>query len=375
MARPIFAEVSSDTLTPPSKAGEADRRQERNRRILIAWLICVAVLVITMILVGGLTRLTDSGLSITEWKPIMGALPPLSQQDWLIAFEKYKGIPEYSIINSSMTMEQFKVIFWWEWGHRQLGRLIGLVYVIPFVVFLIAGIVPRHWRMKLANLAILGGLQGMIGWWMVSSGLSERVDVAPIRLAVHLGLAFVILGFIVWFIFMLRLEDWQLLQARRRRHTTRATWAGVLVTLTFIQIFSGALVAGLDAGQWYIDWPLMGGEILPSESFDLRPIVLNLIENPALVQFNHRMLAYSLLVFAIIFYIGVRYYAQTRQERQWAGISLLILLAQAMIGISTVLNAAPLEWAIAHQAGGIIVWLVILHTKFVIQYPRAVQFK
>lgn len=373
MTRAIFEDVSNNVKSEP-RAGEANRRKQRNARWLCIWLGIVAALVILMVLVGGATRLTDSGLSITEWKPIMGAIPPLSAQDWQIAFDKYRQIPEYTLVNKGMNLSEFKVIYWWEWGHRQLGRLIGLVYVVPLVAFLAMGVIPKHWRLKLIGLGLLGGLQGAIGWWMVASGLSERVDVAPIRLAIHLGTAFIILGLLLWFIFKLRLEDWQLLQASRRRHTGRAQWAVALVGLTFAQIFAGALVAGLDAGQWYVDWPLMNGYILPPESFDLRPLALNVIENHALVQFNHRTLAYVLLIAMLVFFVLSRR-AEGRQERTWATYGLCILLLQTGIGISTVLHAAPFTWALAHQAGGVIVWCVMLRMCFVMRYPAAIDFK
>lgn len=373
MQRSIFEDVS-DTKKSAPKAGEADRIKNRNAKIIRIWLMCVAALVVIMILVGGLTRLTDSGLSITEWKPIMGAIPPLSAEDWQIELEKYRQIPEYALVNKGMTLSEFKVIYWWEWGHRQLGRLIGMVYILPFVVLLTMGIIPKYWRLKLLGVGLLGAVQGGIGWWMVASGLVGRVDVAPIRLATHLGLAFVILGVLTWFILQLRMEDWQLLQAKRRRDPKRATWAGVLVALTFTQIFAGALVAGLDAGQWYVDWPLMNGEFLPTESFDLSPFYLNLIENHALVQFNHRMLAYTLLLALLVFY-GLTRRAQNRAERDWSTYGLMIVLIQAGIGIATVLKAAPLEWALAHQAAGIVVWIVMLRMRFTMQYPPATEFR
>jgi cytochrome c oxidase assembly protein subunit 15 len=220
--RSIFEDVATVTeFSSPAQeaAGIIDRgRGQANRSLMRVWLILLFLLVVMMILVGGLTRLTDSGLSITEWRPVSGALPPLSEQDWSEEFEKYKQIPEYLLQNKGMSLQSFKVIYWWEWGHRQLGRVVGLVWAIGFVFFYFTKKIPTGWTPKLLLLGALGGTQGAIGWWMVSSGLSgTMLDVASYRLATHLVLAFVILGFIAWFLFHLSERESDLIQRRRSR--------------------------------------------------------------------------------------------------------------------------------------------------------------
>ncbi|MEM8742807.1 MAG: COX15/CtaA family protein, partial [Pseudomonadota bacterium] len=254
--RSIFEEVaqSPDAVRAQTQPGAAEDRRSRSRRAIAVWLMLLFALVVVMIGVGGATRLTDSGLSITEWRPITGALPPLSAADWDAEFEKYKAIPEYQLVNRGMSLAEFKIIYWWEWGHRQLGRVIGLVWAVGFLWFLARRAIPPGWTRRLFVLGLLGGLQGAIGWWMVASGLTGRmVDVAAYRLAVHLGLAFVILGLIAWYVFQLRRDEVGLLQSRRRALPGPRGWGAALVTVAFAQILLGALVAGLDAGRGYID--------------------------------------------------------------------------------------------------------------------------
>ena len=236
------------------------------------WLKALFLLIVLIILVGGLTRLTDSGLSITEWKPITGALPPLSAESWASEFGKYKQIPEYKLQNEGMSLNEFKFIYWWEWGHRQLGRIIGLVWFLGFVSLMAFGKVQKSWRFRLLLIGVLIGVQGTVGWWMVSSGLTGTVlDVASYRLATHLGLAFIILGYITWFVLLLGRSESYLLQARRNAEPKFTFLATGLLYLTFLQILFGALVAGIDAGRSYTDWPLMAGQIFPPDLFYLSP--------------------------------------------------------------------------------------------------------
>ena len=302
--RSIFEEVGQDTKRPEApQGGMIDRGRGGARGAVRIWLAILFALVFAMIAVGGLTRLTDSGLSITEWRPVTGALPPMSDVDWQAEFEKYRQSPEFLLQNSQMTLDGFKSIYWWEWGHRQLGRVVGLVWAVGFFGLLIARKMPPGWTGRLLGLGLLGGAQGAIGWWMVSSGLSGRmVDVASYRLAIHLGLAFAILGLIAWYMLSLTRSEAALLQARRLREGALVTWATVLAALTFLQILLGALVAGIDAGRAFPTWPLMGDSFVPADPFYLPDgglAILALFENPGLVQFNHRMLGYIVVLAAL----------------------------------------------------------------------------
>ena len=368
--RSIFEEVDATKAETATAAPRPIGRDDTTHRKQIGrWLFALFLLVVVMILVGGLTRLTDSGLSITEWKPVTGAIPPLSAAAWDAEFTKYKAIPEFQLQNSAMTLAEFKTIYWWEWGHRQLGRLIGLVWAVGFVWFLVKKAVPRGWVPRLLLLGALGGLQAVIGWSMVSSGLSgERVDVASYWLAVHLGLAFAILACILWFMFLIRRPEMELFQARRRKEQALIAPANILTGLVFAQIVLGALVAGLDAGRGYIDWPLMGGEFLPSEAFNETPLWRNFVENEALTQFNHRILAYVLLAVAVWVFLKARASAlmAVQTNFKWA---LIFIVAQAVVGIITVMNAAPLTIALFHQLGAILVWVIVLRARFEVYYP------
>jgi cytochrome c oxidase assembly protein subunit 15 len=375
MSRPraIFEDVSDrkeEARPAAPKPGEAEARRRGARRAIAAWLFVLAGLVAVMVLVGGLTRLTDSGLSITEWRPVTGALPPMSAEAWQEEFDKYRAIPEYQLLNKGMSLEEFKFIYWWEWGHRQLGRLIGLVWAVGFVWFLVRRRIPPGWTGRLLIPGALGGVQGFIGWWMVSSGLEgTMVDVASYRLATHLGLAFVILALLLHFAWELRRDASDLLQARRRRFGGAMTFASVMLGLTFVQIILGALVAGIDAGRGYIDWPLMGGEFLPSESFDYAPLWSNFFENPALVQFNHRMAGYLLFAVGVVFWWRLRRQGHAGL-RNWANWVLVMLFGQIVLGVVTVINAAPLHWAILHQAGALALWGLVLRARFEAGWPR-----
>ena len=233
--------------------------------------------------------------------------PPISEQAWDTEFEKYKLIPEYRLQNSGMSLSEFKVIYWWEWGHRQLGRIIGLVWLAGFSWFLLSKKIPNGWTIRLLLLGILGGFQGAIGWWMVSSGLSENMlDVASYRLATHLGLAFIILGFILWYIFMMSLSEAEILARQRTRDQSIFGKSTGLMHFVFLQILIGALVAGIDAGRNYVDWPLMAGGFLPPDLFALEPVWRNFFEDDGLVQFMHRMSGYILFLFGIFVWYNAR---------------------------------------------------------------------
>ena len=328
-----------------------------------AWLFLLLCLVFIMVIVGGLTRLTDSGLSITEWKPITGALPPLSAQGWLIEFQKYQHIPEFKLQNSEMTMSEFKVIYWWEWGHRQLGRVIGLTWGIGFLLLLFFRKFNTEPVLPSFLIGCLIGLQGAIGWWMVSSGLDgEMLDVLSYRLAIHLLTAFIILSIIYWRILHINYANKKSSLTLQNNQFFYAITI-LLLCILYTQIFSGALVAGIDAGQAYNEWPLMNGQILPSESFDLKPFWLNFTDNTALVQFNHRMLAYSLFFLALLFFIAARLTKETLIIKQ-ANYLILVTFFQMALGIITVLNNSTLIFAALHQIGGMAFLIVVINTLF-----------
>ena len=339
-----------------------------------AWLLLLLCLVFIMVIVGGLTRLTDSGLSITEWKPITGALPPLSAQGWLIEFQKYQDIPEFKLQNSEMTLSEFKVIYWWEWGHRQLGRVIGLTWGIGFLLLLFFRKFNTEPVLPSFLIGCLIGLQGAIGWWMVSSGLDgEMLDVLSYRLAIHLLTAFIILSIIYWRILHINYAN------KKPSLTVQNNQFFYLITILLLcvlytQIFSGALVAGIDAGQAYNEWPLMNGQILPSESFDLKPFWLNFTDNTALVQFNHRMLAYSLFFLVLLFFIAARLTKETLFIKQ-ANYLILVTFFQMTLGIVTVLNNSTLIFAALHQIGGMVFLIVVINTLFKVSNQKKSESK
>ena len=322
-------------------------------RWIRTWLIVLGLLVYATVLVGGATRLTDSGLSITEWRPVTGTLPPLNAQDWASEFDKYRDTTQYKLQNKGMSLAEFQFIYWWEWGHRQLGRFIGLVAVLGFAVF-----AARRWLggglgWKLAGLIALGGMQGAIGWWMVASGIgdTDRVSVAPYRLMTHFSLALLILCVITWLWLSLG-RDGRVPAPKRAR-----TVALGLLALVFVQMAAGALVAGLDAGRTYNDWPLMAGELVPSHYIQADLGLRSFFEGRAATQFNHRFLAY--LLWGVSLWAAWQYRA-TALARPFAVLAALVS-AQAVWGILTLLNAAPLTLALVHQGLGVIVTLAAVY--------------
>src|ERR1700731_2313847 len=301
------------------------------------WLVSIAALIAIMVLVGGATRLTESGLSIVEWKPVSGALPPLNQAQWTQAFEAYKTIPQYRQMNAGMNLAEFKTIFWWEFSHRLLGRVIGIAYFLPFLWFMWRGFLAADLRRRLWLIFGLGALPGAVGWWMVASGLSERVEVSQYRLATHLVLALLIFAAIVWT--LRRLAERPSLVASSRLKITGVA----LVVLTFVQLYLGALVAGLRAGRVYNTWPDIDGALIPSAArlFFEEPWWRNLFENTLTVQFEHRMVAYTLFVLAILHAIdAVRSRAGTSAVNGALWLAAVVTL-QATLGVLTLLNQAP----------------------------------
>ncbi len=377
--RSIFEEVGAGQAAPAAPVGGGiDARPKGARAGIRLWLVALFLLVATMIVVGGLTRLTDSGLAITEWKPIMGALPPMDAATWEAEFAKYQAIPEYQLQKKGMTLEAFKAIYWWEWGHRQLGRLIGLVWAVGFAGFALARQIPPGWTGRLVLPGVLGGVQGALGWWMVSSGLTgSMLDVASYRLALHLGLAFVILGVLAWYVFLLGRSEAALMTARRGGERKLFALSTGLMHFAFLQILLGALVAGIDAGKGFPTWPSMNGQFFPADAFYVLdaqgkplPAWHAFFENPGLVQFMHRMSGYLLFGFGIMVWLRGR--KSSYQATQGAFHQVMaMLVVQMALGIATVLTVAHVHVAITHQIGAVILWVLILRARHLSQYPVA----
>ena len=326
------------------------------------WLWCVAALVFVTVIVGGATRLTESGLSIVEWRPVTGMLPPLSQADWAAEFEKYKVIPQYELVNRGMSLDDFKTIYWWEWAHRILGRLIGVAFLLPFLWFLWRGAIGPGMRAGLAVIFVLGALQGAVGWWMVSSGLADRIHVSHDRLAFHFTLACIIYAAIIWTAARLLPVPAPAAAPVRLRVS-----AIVLVVLTLVQFYLGALVAGLRAGLVYNTWPLMEDRFIPraADLFFAEPIWVNFVENTMTVQFAHRMAGYVLLLGALAHLFDV-WRTKDRGDHAlgWAAALVLAMLVQLALGIFTLIYHVPIDLALLHQAGALIVLTIaVLHAE------------
>jgi len=318
-------------------------RSDRSRPVAI-WLFAVAALVLAMVVVGGATRLTGSGLSITEWRPVTGVIPPLSQADWDAAFAQYKTIPQYAQLNAGMTLGAFKAIYWWEWSHRLLGRILGAAFLVPFVVFLIRQDIPKRLIWRCAGLFGLGALQGLVGWWMVASGLDHRVSVAPERLMIHLGLAFALYGALVW----TALDAW----AGGARQTLPSPWGRrsvMLILLIYLQILLGALVAGNHAGFVYNDWPLMNGQFLPDQ-YAGPGVWATIAHSQGAVQLHHRLLAYVAVIAGLALAVGAQRSSYLSVESK--GLALIVgvlVLGQAALGVATLMARVPLSLGLLHQ--------------------------
>jgi cytochrome c oxidase assembly protein subunit 15 len=331
--------------------------------------MAVAALVFATVLVGGATRLTESGLSIVEWKPVTGVLPPLSPPAWTAEFEKYKTIPQYSAINRGMSLDEFKTIYWWEWTHRLLGRLIGAVFLLPFLFFLWRGWVDPSLRRRLWLIFALGALQGALGWWMVASGLAGRVDVSQYRLAAHLTLACVIYAAILSTLKHLAAGGATVVPAR-----LRVSAVGLLL-LVLMQIYLGALVAGLDAGLVHNTWPLIDGHLLPSASdlLPLRPVWRNFFETVLTVQFDHRMTAYLMWLAVVLHAADVARARVGGTVLAGAGLLAGAVTIQALLGILTLVYQTPIALALLHQAMALVVLTIaVLHASRLRAGPRVV---
>lgn len=328
-------------------------------RAVAAWLFACCALVFAMIVVGGMTRLTHSGLSITEWQPIVGTLPPLSEADWQAAFAKYQATPEYKLVNHGMGLAEFKGIFWWEYFHRLLGRLIGVVFFVPLVWFALRRAIPAGYGLKLAGIFVLGGLQGAMGWYMVKSGLVDDPRVSQFRLTAHLLLAFVIFGAMQWVALSLLHPARAVLDARGRGVRR---FAHLVLATVVLMIATGGFVAGIRAGFAYNTFPLMNGHVIPPEILVIEPWWRNFFYNMATVQFDHRLVAYVLAILVPALWWKLRTLPDA-PPRARTGASLLLgmLALQIALGITTLLLVVPLPLAAVHQAGAVFVFALAVN--------------
>ena len=338
--------VTADTAAAPLAARDRDMK---NRGLVRGWLYLVLLVLVALVMVGGATRMTGSGLSITEWQPIHGVIPPLNPVEWQEEFEKYQQIPQFRELNSDMTLGEFKGIFWWEWSHRLLARGVGFLVAIPLLFFWLTGRLEKSVRPKLVGILLLGALQGAIGWWMVASGLAERVSVSQYRLATHLTMASIIIVAIT------AVARGLAIYTERPAARGIQRFAGILVVMVLIQIYLGALVAGLHAGLTYNTWPLMDGAIIPGNLFTIDPAWRNLFENPKTVQFIHRMFAYTVLAVTLWHAIATSMSTPGTTHARRAWVLVLLVLAQATLGIATLLMQAPIDVALTHQFMAIMV--------------------
>ncbi len=321
------------------------------------WLFACAALVFLIVIIGGLTRLSESGLSIVSWQPVKGVIPPLDVRDWQNLFAAYKQTPQYLKINYDMSLEEFKNIFWLEYIHRVLGRIIGLVFLVPLLFFIITKKIGKNLALKLFSIALLGALQGFIGWYMVKSGLVDNPAVSHYRLALHLFLGFVIYAMLLWA--GLNSAECEVQSAEKATLNSALRTLHSLAISAFIlfQTILGAFVSGTHAGLIYNDFPLMGGHIIPEDIFFLHPLWLNFLQNPATIQFQHRMMAFILFILILIFRVK-------NPGDKAAGLLLAVALIQVLLGILTLVNHVPVLFAAAHQAGALVLFSVSLFINY-----------
>ena len=337
-----------------------------SRRQVATWLLLCCTLVFAMVMVGGVTRLTHSGLSMVEWKPLVGTIPPLDQAQWEAVFHKYQATPEYQKVNRGMALEEFKGIFWWEYFHRLLGRAIGIVFALPLLFFLLRRKINGPLALKLAGIFLLGGLQGAMGWYMVKSGLVDDPRVSQFRLTAHLGIALLILAAMLWTALDVLHPDRTAHGAPRRR---LGNFAAALAALIFLMALSGGFVAGIRAGFAYNTFPLMNGHLVPPEILSLEPWWDNLFNNMATVQFNHRMIAWLLMLLVPAFWIAARRVSLPPRTRLATHALLGMLVIQVALGISTLLLGVPAPLAVAHQGGAVLLLSAALWVSHELRAP------
>ena len=334
------------------------------RKALAAWLFSLCAMVFIMVVLGGLTRLTESGLSMVEWKPVTGWLPPLTEAEWQAVFAKYRASPEYQQINEGMTLAGFKSIFWLEYVHRQWGRLMGVAFVVPLVVFLLAGLRDSGLVARLLAVFVLGGAQGALGWYMVQSGLVDVPEVDPYRLAAHLGLALMIFGWLLWMALGVLFGE-----TDRFGGPALRWFAGATAALVFLTVLSGGFVAGLDAGLSYNTFPTMGGEWVPTGVLAMEPAYINVFENLITAQFDHRVLAAAVLLTVLALWVSGHRAHVPRRTRRALDLLLIMVMVQVTLGISTLLLFVPVPLAALHQAGAVTLFGLALWVAFELRRP------
>lgn len=341
--------VTTETDAAPARA--------RSDRAIAWWLLVCCALVFAMVVLGGVTRLTGSGLSMVNWKPVSGVLPPLGHAAWEREFEHYRETPEYKHVNEGMSLEEFKGIFWFEYAHRLLGRLIGVVFLLPFLYFLLRRRIGATLAPKLAVMFVLGGLQGLLGWYMVKSGLIDDPHVSQYRLAAHLGLAVIIYAFMFWAALDI---------LRRGEGSAPSRGSGIsaftltLAVAVFVTMMSGAFVAGLKAGFTYNTFPLMAGQWIPDGMWSMAPAYVNFFENPTTVQFTHRLIAIATFVAILVLWLGAPRHSMIRPQRLWLHAAGVAAVIQVALGISTLVLRVPVPLAALHQAGALALLTVLL---------------
>lgn len=347
-----------------SPRSDAHSDSQRRSRVIAYWLLSVAGMVFVMVVIGGVTRLTESGLSMVEWRPVTGWLPPLTEARWEAVFSAYRTSPEFREVNAGMTLADFKGIFWLEYIHRLWGRLIGIAFFVPFVAFLIRKWVDRRLAVKLLIMFVLGGLQGVLGWFMVKSGLVDRPDVSQYRLTAHLGAALLIYGYILWVAFGLLFPE-----PRAPAGTPGWRFAVAMCAMIVLTVLSGGFVAGLDAGFAYNTFPLMDGELVPGALFALSPLFINFFEDVTTVQFTHRVLAMTTFALVVVFWFVVRRNPVPALARGASNILLGLAALQVTLGISTLVLFVPIALAAAHQGVAVLLLTAGLWTVFQLRPP------
>jgi cytochrome c oxidase assembly protein subunit 15 len=350
---------------PASTAAGIDSSRGPGNRQIAWWLLICCALIFAMVVLGGVTRLTGSGLSMVNWKPIAGVLPPIGQVAWEREFEHYRQSPEYAYVNKVMSLGEFKGIFWFEYAHRLLGRLIGVAFLLPFLYFLLRRRIDASLGPKLVIMFVLGGLQGLLGWYMVKSGLVDDPHVSQYRLAAHLGLAILIYAYMLWTAVGI-LWGGQKVEAGGRNRLATITMA--LVVAVFVTMISGAFVAGLKAGMIYNTFPLMGDTWLPEAMWSVSPAWLNIFENAATVQFNHRLLAIATFLSIVALWLGAGRVSLTRSQRVWLHAVCIVAVVQVALGVSTLLLRVPVSLAALHQAGAMALLTALLCLAYETRY-------
>ncbi|MGI1678464.1 MAG: COX15/CtaA family protein [Cellvibrionaceae bacterium] len=337
--------------------------QNSNDRVIAGWLLFCAFVIYGMIVLGGVTRLTGSGLSMVEWKPIMGVIPPLNQKEWEETFTKYQQFPEYEKVNRHFDVEEFKKIFIFEYSHRVLGRIIGILFLIPFLYFLFRKRISSDLSPKLWALFVLGGLQGLMGWYMVKSGLVDMPRVSQYRLTAHLGIAVVIYGYMLWVAFDLLFPKVNLQESHGvNQLSSFKKFSFALMCIIFLMILSGGLVAGSRAGFVYNTFPLMDGRFIPVGLYNMEPLWRNIFEDLTTVQFNHRIFAYIITLIVIVFFVMGMKRSISRRSKLGLVAVLITLVVQVILGISALLLIVPVSIAAAHQAGAIALFTAAIFT-------------